>query len=185
MVRLVCTPQTLLLLPMGRTGVPWMPEQFSDPPFETGHSIWASVYVAMMYGWFDVYQGIQWCYCGISKKKVHIHPRPLAILYETRRAASPTDLQAVHHPALIQALFSAFLACNQPVIRGHRPRSPSARTAKLPSWKHNWTFSIHVPNDIVCLSAYPSDVGSAAYVWATCGIAAARTTGIDVVEVDV
>jgi hypothetical protein len=50
MVRLVCTPQTLLLLPMGRIGVPWMPEQFSDPPFETGHSIWASVYVAMVYG---------------------------------------------------------------------------------------------------------------------------------------
>jgi hypothetical protein len=47
-VRLVCTPQTRLLLPMGRTGVPRMPEQFNPSPLETGHIIWASVYVVMM-----------------------------------------------------------------------------------------------------------------------------------------
>ena len=143
---------------MGRIGVPPMPEQFNDSPFETGHSLWASVYVVMVYGCFDMFQDVQWCYSGISRKKAHMHSRSLAILYEMRRAALPIHLQAVDHLALIQALLSTFLACNQAMIRGHRPRSPSARTAKLPSWKHNWTSSTHVPNDIVYLSAYPGEV---------------------------
>ena len=59
MVRLVCTPQTLLLLPVGRIGVPWMSEQFNDNPDETGHSICASVYVAMLYDCVGMWKSSQ------------------------------------------------------------------------------------------------------------------------------